>query len=225
MVTDGLIMHVDPLNTLSEDGTVTVTDLIGDYDLTKQNTPSNLTSADNSWDFDGVNECIGTSAAAPWINRTGFSMGGWAYPTDNVADGTVVGGWSGGFDEFLLWWDVGGTPNFRLIAKNALLTSVSTSDVTACGTVATWNHVYVTWGASNVKLYLNGVLNQTVSNGSQGTIGTSTGGGWSIGHQRYPATGSARYFDGAIGPISAYDRELTAAEVTQNYNATKNRFL
>jgi hypothetical protein len=75
--------------------------------------------------------------------------------------------------------------------------------------------------ASEIKIYINGVLDATRSNvnlsittGTYGVkIGSGTGAfnGWE--------------YDGTIHMVKAYDKALSAAEILQNYNALKNRFV
>jgi hypothetical protein len=67
-------------------------------------------------------------------------------------------------------------------------------------------------------MYQNAVLVKTIS--FPGDIRTdintplTIGGFWS----------SGEFFDGNIGPIRLYSQALSAAEVTQNFNAQKSRF-
>jgi len=75
--------------------------------------------------------------------------------------------------------------------------------------------------ASQIKIYINGVLDATRSgvslNITTGVYGTKIGGG----------TGAFNgwEYDGTIHMVKAYDKALSADEITQNYNALKNRFV
>ena len=103
-------------------------------------------------------------------------------------------------------------------ATNAYITGPTYS-------AAIWYHIVLTYnGVNKTTLYINGV--------SQGTT-TSTKGNPS------PATylslaksdttslylgGSTNYFAGQIGAYKMYTRALTAQEVSQNFQALRNRF-
>lgn len=70
-----------------------------------------------------------------------------------------------------------------------------------------------------MSLYINGVLNNTSTDGStRTTLGNSV---W-IG--RSPYLNGSYPFIGNISQVSIYNRALTAAEISQNYFALKNRF-
>ena len=78
-----------------------------------------------------------------------------------------------------------------------------------------WFNVVGTWGASFKKLYINGVQ---VASGSN--TGTDTGS-----RDRFVGGRGANFpFNGEIPIAKVYNRALTAAEVLQNFNATKSRF-
>ena len=224
IVTDGLSFIVDPANGLSDDGTSTVKDLSGGLSLTKYNTITTSTDGGVSWGLSSGSDRIGCSTNV-MSGKSNFSMGAWAKPFNNTSDGTVFGRWANGEDVLMLWWDVGGTSNFRLIARDSSTGgALFTSDTTACGTVNQWNHILFTWDAANneIKLYLNGVLNQTATNNSL-AIKTGTT-GFGIGNQYGTSGSSNRTFNGVIGPVYAYDKTLTASEVAHNYDTHKNRF-
>jgi hypothetical protein len=92
--------------------------------------------------------------------------------------------------------------------KNAVFTQhISTSNFTnLCGT----------YNGSSIKLYLNGNLVATESH--SGNIGT--GGITRI--SGYDNNGES--WNGNIAQVSVYNRELTASEIQQNFNATRGRF-
>ena len=83
-----------------------------------------------------------------------------------------------------------------------------------------WNNAVMTFTetvgspSNNAKIYLNGnlVLTTTVKHFSN-TVTLMIG-----------EANSNQYFSGKIAQASVYNRELTAVEVLQNYNATKGRF-
>ena len=88
----------------------------------------------------------------------------------------------------------------------------------------TWYHVTYSWDGSTIRVYLNGNLESTTStlqaaNGRQNvtTLGTGT-------TPRSIGSRSGSYFNGKISMFRNYNISLSAAQVLQNYNATKYRF-
>ncbi len=82
-----------------------------------------------------------------------------------------------------------------------------------------WNNVVVTWNGSAGRGYFNGVDRGALNIGANGmqvsgyTIGTTAGGNQ-----------GSHTFEGSLSQVFVYNRALSAAEVLQNYNATKGRF-
>ena len=80
----------------------------------------------------------------------------------------------------------------------------------------TWYHITYSWNGS-VKIYLNGNLESTTSTGAVTILGAGT-------TPRSIGSRSGSYFNGKISMFRNYNASLSAAEVLQNYNATKFRF-
>lgn len=77
-----------------------------------------------------------------------------------------------------------------------------------------WTFLTGTYDGSNTKLYVNGVLKQTVATPA---VTLDTGYAVRVGQQSDPGNYS-------ISSTMIYNRALTADEVTQNYNALKRRY-
>ena len=80
-----------------------------------------------------------------------------------------------------------------------------------------WTHWVGTYDGSDVKMYRNGVLEDSVS---YTTAMTNPNVSFDIGHAK-----DNYHWDGSIGEVRVYPRALTAAQVFQNYNATKGEYL
>lgn len=79
-------------------------------------------------------------------------------------------------------------------------------------TKGVWNHISVTYDGSTMTMYLNGVSQASVVIGLNITFSTMKIG-----------DGYSGKFNGKIASVRAYDRALSAAEVTANYNGQVTR--
>lgn len=84
-----------------------------------------------------------------------------------------------------------------------------------------WNHVVAVKTSTEKIIYVNGV--KTYSNTHTDPITTTTG-GMSIGVYGGYAGGRGYYYNGSIGIVKIYNRDLSALEVQQNFNALRGRF-
>jgi hypothetical protein len=82
----------------------------------------------------------------------------------------------------------------------------------------TWHNVAATDDGTTVRLYVNGVQVSSIASVVATTNGTMT---LNIG--AWPGA-PATYFDGKIPVAKIYNRALSAAEVSQNFNALRGRF-
>jgi hypothetical protein len=90
--------------------------------------------------------------------------------------------------------------------------------------VNTWTNITVTAvSGTQWKMYKNGVYlgNPSIYSGTWQVSGTSIT-NFDVGRIRNDVASFA--FSGNISSVKIYNRELTATEVLQNYNATKSRF-
>jgi hypothetical protein len=225
IVTDGLVFYVDAGNGNSYPGSGTTwSDLVGGNDGTFSATPTTGSGNGGSIVFDGVDDlCSFPSDASPVTDA--ISVGLWynGHPTVNNESATVRSEYGTGdtqriFSAHIPWsdgtiyWDCGtnGAGSYDRIYKSS-------------GNVHRgWNY-WVFWkdanAASNrMKIYLNGSLWHQGAGGTK-TMPSATAftiGGRSQGDE---------YDNGTFSNVSIYNRALSAAEITQNYNALKNRFV
>jgi hypothetical protein len=83
-------------------------------------------------------------------------------------------------------------------------------------------HAAATYDGATRRLYVNGVLIAESPWATAPIYPTSGNRNVQIGHWGYP--GYSRQFNGLIHEVAIYGRALTAAEVQQNYDATRGRF-
>lgn len=88
-------------------------------------------------------------------------------------------------------------------------------------TVGQWHHVVATHTSGSLKVYLDGT--QIASNSN--TVNQSLDGcAFLIGAELDSGNSLGNYFDGKISNVRMYSKTLSAAEVTQNFNALKGRY-
>ena len=222
VVTDGLVFYVDAGNADSYSGSGTTwSDLVGSDNGTFSATPTTDSANGGSIVFDGTDDTVSFTQFST-SGLSSFTLDVWVYIDSDPSDGTVIGMWGASSSRsFLIWWDVGVTANFRFVTQNASSQNTITSESNDNANNNDWNHVVATFdSASEIKLYVNNVLTDTVSHASTPfTLKTTSG--FEIGDD----SSNSRWLDGKVSTAKIYNRVLSASEVTQNYNALKNRFI
>lgn len=102
------------------------------------------------------------------------------------------------------------------------ITGNYTSTNVVC-TTGIWYYLNVVHTSTSINLYSNGVSIPGTLAGSYGTIYISSV-PVRLGVYRNLSGAFAGYLSGNIAQTVMYNRALTAAEILQNYNATKSRF-
>jgi len=125
-------------------------------------------------------------------------------------------------------WGIGTSPTGQIRFLTNTTIEKYTDTPTSTVTTGTWYFVTAVFKISNVigdiKLYVNDT--NVVSNGrhgnSTGIVGTPA---LQLGTLLGGVAGQDNYFNGAIGEFYMYNKALTAQEISDNYNATKDRYL
>ena len=218
IVENGLVLCLDAANKLSYRGTGTTwTDLSGNNNnVTLTNGPTFNSSNMGSIIFDGADDYA--NFYAPNLSSVAV-IEIWAKISNAISFGMMFG-WSS-YDVF---YNAG---NFGYNTFNANdIYGIGSAAVTSLQLLNNWKH-YVFEMRSDVsytnnKIYINGVsqtLSQIVSSENAGNRNFNSGLG-AIGTIR----GAAYYTPMNCVSFKIYNRSLSAAEVLQNYNATKSRF-
>ena len=166
--------------------------------------------------YNGSNSWLQSSTSAAYDSQT-ITMECWFYTSVVVQNGFLFekGAVNSQYSMFLNWGDVfyfrtiGGTIN------NQDLTFTSSTYLIA----NVWNHITCTYNGSIKLIYVNGV--QVASVAASGTLNTGQINQY-IG--KYGNAGNNYPFNGRIAESRVYNIALSAAQVLQNYNATKGRF-
>jgi hypothetical protein len=212
IVTSGLVLCLDAANVRSYSGSGTSWSDLSGLGNTFTITGATYNSA-GYFSFNGTSQYM--SCASPSFSLTNkATVSVWLKPGSGQGDGTYNGLFSYG-------------P--RTCAGSTLLMSMNssygptmakwcddfTSPSTNMNTTSWWNYTLVLNGTS-VAFYLNG------TGAGSGTVGSTNIGSGTA------AIGSTdlygRLFKGDITLVSLYNNALSAAEVSQNFNALRERF-
>ena len=220
----GLVLALDAGNLKSYPGSGTTwTDIIGRGNTgTLTNGPTYSNQNGGSIVFNGVNNYVENLSPNLGISGdTSVTLSCWFFNSKNTSNNQallVYGNGSTGGDSISIL-----LRNLSFYASfNGGLDAVIADNVYALNT---WNNVVVTKtpGAINTttKLYLNGV-EQTITSASSSTPSLSSR---VVRVARWTADASPFYLQGGVSAALIYNRALSAAEVLQNYNSLKNRFV
>jgi len=179
------------------------------------------------WEFNGAGNEIKTGIFDKYnFGLEDFTLEAWVRTTNNNHNGKIINkGQSGSFPEGSKGWSlryISGQIGVS-ISDGSSFTSVYVSPPA----VNTWVHIVASIDrtADIVSLYIGGEFQASTSTASVGDISQPSG-EITIGSLNRGIYGSiSEYFLGDIGEVRIYPRALTAAQVFQNYNATKSKYI
>jgi hypothetical protein len=215
IVTDGLRFNLDAGNSASYAGTgPTWTDLSGNGNhgtLAGATLPTYSSDNGGCFVFNGStsNVNLTKNASAIGIYDNSYTADAWVYPTDLGGDRGMFGDEAAAVRKGLHLTFRGGTIHQGHYSSDANIGSV---------TINSWYHIVFTFDKATgaTRMYKNGV-----DLGNSGTIQSYIGESNIHLGQAYNNTG---FFHGKGAVYKMYNRVLSSAEVTTNYNALKNRF-
>jgi len=209
IVQNGLVAVFDAGSTRSYPGTgSTWYNLIGTVNGTLSATSIGTTTA-GTMTFDGVDDSIDIPLAS--LASTNFTVIGVTQRTNSAA-GRLISGKSNN-------WLLGQWSSYmRQYFSQGWVTGIGAGDSAVYDDLET--HIWCGTGDISADIYKfrddNVEYTTNTTSGSQGPNGFSLG--------RYAPTNS-EYAVGTITVLLVYNRVLTDAEIDQNFNAQKNRFL
>lgn len=203
IVTSGLVLNLDAGDTASYPGSGTTwTDLSGSgINGTLINGPTFDSANGGSLVFDGVNDYVSFTYVQPaYSTTTSFSWNVWVYPTINN-NGQLILGLRGTDLDFT-----------KLTTNNFEYLPIALGGQMPLNV---WQNVCVVKNQTSFLYYRNSALiSSTTSTATKASKPFFVGGDPS----------GNEYSTSRIAQVSIYNRALTAAEVTQNFNALKSRF-
>ena len=172
--------------------------------------------------FDGTDDYVNVDHESSYDTNV-FTIEAWFKSTadDNTHDSIVTR--NGDVYSSTNGWSLGKLRNGLGDTQNALRwmvwgTSAYTSLLGDSATTGNWIHAVGVSDGSTLYLYQNGVL-KTSSSKPAGNIYPASY-GLKVGANK----SGSDVWNGHINSLKMYNKALTAAEVLQNYNATKSRF-
>lgn len=231
IVTNGLILCLDAANRLSYvSGSTSWFDLSGRGNTgTLINGPTFSSANGGSIVFDGVNDFV-SGSDVPFRFTNTFTLDSWVYFNGNNINGTIIGKRNGSPYNQYATAIYSGDPYTGGAGKVATFfgkNDAGYGDITLNYTLpsAGFYNIVASINVTSQTLYVNGVSRATTSVNSSTSTFNIPGRDLLIGATRNDAgTGILGPFPGNIYSTKIYNRTLSAAEVQQNYNATKTRF-
>jgi len=215
LVQNGLVLALDAADKNSYPGTGTNWyDLISNANTgTLTNGPTFSSANGGSIVFDGTNDYV--SGTTSGLVSSVISMDIWFNVNSSKTYSALMGS--------------NVTEKYEMLIKSggAIEVSLSTNNYMQYNNILslnTWTNIVVTAvSGTQWKMYKNGVYlgSPTSSIGTWQVSGTSIS-NFDLGRIRNDVATFA--YSGNISTVKIYNRELTASEVLQNYNATKTRF-
>ncbi len=219
IVTDGLSLYADAVNTRSYVGSgTTVNGLVSGIGLTLVNGVGFGTTGTNYFILDGTNDNI------PFYvpnSSTILTIELWARIRSFSSNGMIFG--------FNLYdvWTAGGAIGFNTASSDQY--GITSTQVSNLGLLNQWkNYIFemrsdVSY--SNNKIYING-QNQSLSQVLSGSGENASNRNFNSGNGRISSwlADNNYYIPMDLAQFRIYNRALTATEIVQNYNATKKRY-
>ena len=229
IVKDGLVLYLDagsPNSFYSPTAGTMWKDISGNgINGTLINGPTFSSTNGGSISFDGSNDYAAIATPTAIQGNKPFSVCGWFRRS---------GDWTGGAS-----WGIGGEVSgqginsYILTGNNFIsidLWGISTYQTNQTYSLTEWKYIVWTYNGtsfttSNIIIYVNNIpytgANLTIGRGGAGTPAINSLG---VVLARAGASSNLYYGKPIISNFSIYSKVLTAAEVLQNYNATKGRF-
>lgn len=232
IVTDGLVFYVDAGNSNSYPGSGTTwSDLIGGNDGTLEPAlgPTYNSANGGSIVFDGTDDLVDFGNILN-LGTQDMTISAWVKLTSNPSGYVTIAGksYAGSGDRYFMGTDVNKKVAL-FIAKSGGSSTIPLG--TTVLSLNTWYLITGVWDRSgNASIYINDTAdtisaNADISAYSSDDI-TDITIPFRIGSYAAPnKTGPLLLWPGNIAATMLYFRTLSPAEITQNYNALKNRFV
>ena len=213
IVQQGLVLNLDAGNPYSYAGAGTTFYDVSATALSWTINDATYNSSDPKYfSYNGSSSWLQSSTSAAYDSQT-ITMECWCYPNSLSQNGFLFE--KGQVNtQYSMFFE---NPYFVFRTMNISPAVDLLFSPTSYLTVSAWNHIVCTYTSGTKTCYVNGVQ-VAQSTGLSGTLNTG-------GTNQYIGRHSSGYFfNGRIAESRVYNIALSAAQVLQNYNATKGRF-
>jgi antitoxin (DNA-binding transcriptional repressor) of toxin-antitoxin stability system len=145
--------------------------------------------------YNGVLTGTNSITVESWVNLESYSF----LPT-------VIGDYGAGDMNFLMRID-GNKPSFH-IGTGGVFTNIQATTIIP---LATWTHIAGVWDGTDIKIYVNGVLENTIAKGGVFDVSTYP--------VRIGASLTSEAMDGKLDNVRVWSSARTDAEISTNMNA------
>jgi hypothetical protein len=222
IVSEGLVFYLDAANRRCYSGSgLTANGLVGGIGNTLNNGVGFSTSNAGYFIFDGTNDFIDSNVDFGFDSTISATMSLWLRTTNLSQRGGILGkagssNWewtlSQGIDSsgiFFWYWKVDSNVNLSISVSNFFESNV-------------WKKVDLVWShtSNTLTFYRNGIgiTSSTPASSSFQNRASNI----SIGYTYNLFNNN--YWAGQMGSVHLYQRALTAQEIAQNFNATRDRY-
>lgn len=226
IVTNGLVFAADPANKTSYiSGSIPVNDMLSNTTGSFKGTVG-WNEAGRAFEMNGSNTYIEFQQTDVLKFTGDFCIGAWYFNQD------VTGLSNGGHYDRM--WQFGQTYQLNSLTVNTRqhsgatgyfqLRNNNTNIVLTTGnhqTQNTWQYLVIQRSGTNLQSYFNGVYDTQATY----TTDVSGYGDYSFTYGAESSGDNTSEWDGYLSQLHMYNRALSAAEVLQNYNSLKDRFV
>lgn len=218
IVTNGLTFAVDAGNLVSYvTGSTSTTSMTGSLGGALVNGVAYNPNRGGYWTFDGSNDVITIGNNAVFNHTSQLTIEAWVNFDGNSDDFIFE---KGNVNTQYSLFSHGSDIVFRTKHSGDSGYHTQSPSKTSVGIVnGQWHHIVGSWDGSTKRIYVDGVLKNSVS--KSGALVTTSAGA-AIG--RFGGTSTGYYFNGGIAIVRIYNKGLSASEVGQNFTAQKARF-
>ena len=224
IVTDGLVLYLDAGIKGSYPGSGTTwTDLAGSNDGTLTNGPTFSSGNGGSIDFDGSNDVVNVADNASLRLTSAMTLEViWKGQSSSTNAAGVGKFGSSGQRGYMLAVNNAGRVVFFVASNSTTFFSVGVDSV---NNPAVWSHYCGVYTPStSLVLYKDGSQIGINTTGIPASQYSNNGLPFQVGGRGDAVPGLDYFFDGNIAIARIYNRALSATEVTQNFEANRNRF-
>jgi len=222
IVTNGLIVAVDAANLKSyQSGSTIWYDKSGNgKNGTLINGPTYSSNNGGVINFDGINDVVSFGTGDTFFDLPSFTIDIWFQSKGTVPTTGTVPGLFGFTYGIRAYFGLANQISFGVLSGSAATQYINATVSSSLRDDGIWYNGVFQASPTNSYLYLNGVLvgSRSVTWLGNTIYNTSA---WQLGRDLNNGT---QFFTGSMSSYKMYNRILTQAEITQNYNAMKGRF-